>query len=63
MFYSIIGKGVLQVESMTEMGENPLLNFYDMLIKCTLKVSFDEFKNVFLETKKVNVESYFMISQ
>lgn len=50
MFYSIIGKGVLQVESMTEMGENPLLNFYDILIKCTLKVSFDEFKNVFLET-------------
>ena len=47
MFYGIIAKGVLQMDSLAEMGSNPLVSFYDILIKSTIKVTFDEFKKMF----------------
>jgi len=63
MYYGIIAKGVLQMDSLSEMGSIPLVSFYDVLIKSTIKVTFEEFKKLFRETKRMNIESYFMISQ
>ena len=63
MFYSIIAKGLVQMDNLTDMGNNTLVTFYDILIKSTFKITFDQFKPLFLETKSVDLESYFMISQ
>lgn len=54
MFYSIIAKGLVQMDNLTDMGNNTLVSFYDILIKSTFKVTFDQFKPLFLETKSVN---------